>query len=54
MKTLKVARVALVSDLRAICKVAFYESKQDLEKLGFVSQSAPKRKKAESAPAAKG
>jgi hypothetical protein len=38
-----------VSDLRAIAKVAFYESPQELEKLGIMARSAPRRKKAEAA-----
>ena len=44
---------AWVSDLRAICKVAFYGSPQELEKLGLTSMNGPRRKKAEKAPAAK-
>jgi hypothetical protein len=42
-----------VSDLRAICKVAFYDSPQELEKLGLASLNAPRRKRAAQASSAK-
>jgi hypothetical protein len=35
-----------VSELRAIARVAFYESPQELEKLGLLVLNAPRRKKA--------
>jgi len=38
-----------VSNLRAIAKVAFYDSPQELEKLGIIARSAPRKKKAEAA-----
>ena len=45
-----------VSNLRAIAKVAFYDSPQELEKLGILARGAPRRKKAaaENQAAAKG
>ncbi len=42
-----------VSDLRAICKVAFAENPQQLEELGIVVLNAPRKKKATAASAAK-
>ncbi|HOX32825.1 MAG TPA: hypothetical protein PLB91_10860 [Spirochaetales bacterium] len=44
---------AWVSDLRAICKVAFYGSREELEKLGLASVPAGRRKKAAPQAAAK-
>jgi hypothetical protein len=38
---------AWVSDLRAICKVAFYGQPEELEKLGFAPHGATRRRKAE-------
>jgi hypothetical protein len=35
-----------VSNLRAIAKVAFYDSPQELEKLGIVTRGAARRKRA--------
>ncbi len=45
-----------VADLRAIARVAFYESPQELEKLGILARSGPRARKpatAAAAPAAK-
>lgn len=44
---------AWVSDLRAICKVAFYGSREELEKLGIASVAAARKRKPAAEPAAK-
>lgn len=44
---------AWVSDLRAICKVAFYGSREELEKIGCAPVPAARKRKAAPEPAAK-
>jgi hypothetical protein len=42
-----------VSDFRTICRVAFYENPQELEKLGMMALNGPRRSAKKAAGAAK-